>query len=209
MSVYTANYLEEKKRRDDVVEMMRMGNWRGVMDTFHSGEESRDPLLVWIRPTVHCLNFIKQQINSLGVNSISSIGCGCGLLEWLLQQAIGINITGYEVNRNWWEGNHSIPHFIDMKYVDELEDKSCVISSDNAIMFCYFNNLQYFEKYLQAYRGSCVILIGPENNNGGRHCEPEPLYLEEQNSPNWRLISKFRLDGDDLIAVYQRKESPR
>ena len=77
-------------------------------------------------------------------------------------------------------------------------------------MFCYFNNLQYFHKYLENYKGdsnqdhiyqdslfaiflgSCVILIGPENNDGGRHCEPEPLYLQQQCSKEWRLASKFR-----------------
>lgn len=78
-------------------------------------------------------------------------------------------MTGYEVNRSWWEGNHSIPHFINIsidmahpanvsikhisEYVDELEDKSCIIPSDNALMFCYFNSLHYFHKYLQAYSG--------------------------------------------------------
>ena len=39
------------------------------------------------------------------------------------------------------------------EYVDELDEKSCIIPSDNALMFCYFNNLQYFYKYLRAYTG--------------------------------------------------------
>ena len=41
----------------------------------------------------------------------------------------------------------------DLDYVDELEEKSCLIPSNNAIMFCYFNNLQYFHKYLENYKG--------------------------------------------------------
>ena len=80
MSVYTANYLEEKARREGVVEMMKQGEWRGVMDSFHGGEEARDPLLVWVRPSLTALDFIKKQINGLGLNSIASIGCGCGTL---------------------------------------------------------------------------------------------------------------------------------
>ena len=82
-------------------------------------------------------------------------------------------MTGYEVNRSWWKGSHSIPHFINIRvylshfnsvishtyisilgYVDELEEKSCIIPPDNALMFCYFNNLQYFHKYLQGYKGT-------------------------------------------------------
>ena len=42
-------------------------------------------------------------------------------LEWLLQEAIGIKMTGYEVNRSWWEGAHSIPHFIDISELQKLQ----------------------------------------------------------------------------------------
>ena len=41
MSVYTANYVEDKQRREAVVEMMRAGDWRGVIHSFHGGEEAR------------------------------------------------------------------------------------------------------------------------------------------------------------------------
>ena len=96
-------------------------------------DEYREPLLVWIRPTLASLTFIQQQVNKLGLGSISSVGCGCGTLEWLIQvcftklwlcsnssvilifqAATGIKVTGYEVNRIWWEGVHSTPHYIAM-----------------------------------------------------------------------------------------------
>ena len=48
MSVYTANYVEEKQRREAVVEMMRAGDWRGVIHSFHGGEEAR-----WGRGSVY------------------------------------------------------------------------------------------------------------------------------------------------------------
>ena len=90
--------------------------------------------------------------------------------EWLLQEAVQLKVTGYEVNRSWWEGPNSIPHFIDIsktgqairesltrlcaEFCDELEERSCTIPSDHAIMFCYFNNLEYFNKYLDQYKGT-------------------------------------------------------
>ena len=40
----------------------------------------RDPLLVWVRPSVHALSFIQQQVRGLGLGAIASIGCGCGTL---------------------------------------------------------------------------------------------------------------------------------
>ena len=80
-----------------------------------------------------------------------------------------------------------------LEYVDEMEGKTCVIPDNTALMFCYFNNNQYFHQYLSQYRGKgqhkylriitvkhisgiCVILIGPID--GARHCDPEPGYLE-------------------------------
>ena len=109
--------------------------------------------------------------------------------EWLLQEAVQLRVRGYEVNRSWWEGNNSIPHFIDIQYCDELQDRTCKIPSHSALMFCYFNNITYFHSYLEQYQGPCVILIGP-CSEASRHCEPEPLYLT--NTPGWRLESKLR-----------------
>ena len=61
---------------------------------------------------------------------VFSVGCGCGTFEWLLkvswllniyisrylqlQEATGLKVRGFEVNRSWWEGTHSTPHFIDL-----------------------------------------------------------------------------------------------
>ena len=80
MSVYTATLLEDMARREEVAAMMRAGDWRAVIKTFEGGEKRRDPLLVWIRPSILCLNFIKSSLSLLGLNSISSVGCGNGLL---------------------------------------------------------------------------------------------------------------------------------
>ena len=43
------------------------------------------------------------------------------------------------------------------EYVDEVEEKACVIPAQSALMFCYFNNNQYFHKYLDQYQGLCVL----------------------------------------------------
>ena len=75
MSVYTATLLEDQARRERVAAMMRAGDWRAVIHTFQGGEKDRDPLLVWIRPSVICLNFIKSSLALLGLSSISDTGC--------------------------------------------------------------------------------------------------------------------------------------
>ena len=53
--------------------------------------------------------------------------------------------------------------------------------------------------------GSCVILIGPGDNEGGRHCEPEPLYLKQQEDSDWRMAAKFRWTPQILfLSIVER-----
>ena len=68
-------------------------------------------------------------------------------------------------------------------------------------MFSYFNNMEYFEEYLAAYAGDCVVLIGPVD--GKRHCAPEPSYLAEtpKHASVWRLAASHdvRAAGEDEV----------
>ena len=52
------------------------------------------------------------------------------------------------------------------------------------------------------HTGPCVILIGPVD--GVRHCEPEPKYL--MNHMDWFIMDTLALRGEDMIAVYGRKQ---
>ena len=90
---------------DKVVEMMKEGDWRRVLQEFQGDDCYREPLLVdiylhisthiytylqvWIRPSLLSLEFIRQEVTSLGLEAVASVGCGCGTLEWLLQMATG------------------------------------------------------------------------------------------------------------------------
>jgi len=149
------------------------------------------------------LLFFRQELQLLKISQISSIGCGCGTLEWLIQAATDIQVTGYEVNKTWWEGPHSTPHFIQLEFVNENGLK-CIIEPNSALMFCYFNNIEFFHAYLKNYTGECVILIGPID--GKRHCEPGPDYLEKF-AEFWFVKARMEISGGDEICVYQRLKS--
>ena len=107
------DWVTKTRKKEAVVELMRSGDWLGVLQQFNS-EEYREPLLLWIRPSLSSLEFIRDSLSSLHLTTVSSVGCGCGTLEWLLASATGLTVRGYEVNRMWWEGEHSTPHFIDI-----------------------------------------------------------------------------------------------
>ena len=79
------------------------------------------------------------------------------------------------------------------------------LDANSALLFCYFNNLEYFYQYLEAYQGQIVILIGPVD--GLRHCEPEPHFLGQKHSDTWTLLEKHNIRNafEDLVCIYKRK----
>ena len=78
-------------------------------------------------------------------------------------------------------------------------------------MFSYFNHIEYFEEYLSAYAGDCVILIGPVD--GKRSCAPEPDYLSEspKHAGEWRLAASHdvRAAGEDEVGTQSVSQTSR
>lgn len=61
-----------------------------MVQEFQGDEDYREPLLVWIKPSLSSLSFIQTQMSKIGLTHISSVGCGCGTLEWLIEKATGM-----------------------------------------------------------------------------------------------------------------------
>lgn len=77
---------------------------------------------------------------------------------------------------------------------------------DFALFFCYFNNRPAFNKYVEAYKGKHIIIIGPAKDTN-RYTEPDPL------SPNFTADQHFAIvhlskfgDNQDFIAIYERSK---
>lgn len=108
---------------------------------------------------------------------------------------------GYEVDQGWWESRYCPPKYwdnitcIDPTSVPELNPKF-------ALLFCYFNDSKAFEAYLESYTGDCVILIGPDENNHERYCDPQPFHLSENKS--WCTHAVWRSKFLEAIVVYRR-----
>jgi hypothetical protein len=49
---------------------------------------------------------------------MTSIGCGCGFLEWLLSEATDLEVGGIEVNEAWWRSKHATPQRIPIQFVE-------------------------------------------------------------------------------------------
>lgn len=50
--------------------------------------------VLWIRPDESDLKFISDTVIYTGNKQLISIGCGCGILEWLIQTVTG-NLNTY------------------------------------------------------------------------------------------------------------------
>ena len=80
MAHQAMDWITARNRKEKLIEMMKAGNWRGVLAEFTEDFCYREPLLVWIKPSLGCLQFIAAELGRLGLDNLSSVGCGCGTL---------------------------------------------------------------------------------------------------------------------------------
>lgn len=194
---------------------------REVESTGKAEDTSALRLLSWPAPTREDLSSFGEFINTCGVTHLYSIGCGTGLLEWLLLKVIQDEhqsgnfhgVTGIEVDVGWWSSPYSPPMFLPLLFVDRDGDFNCEEffgRETDFILFCYFNNLTVFLKYLEKFRGKYLGLLGPISKT--RFCAPAPLELvENPTMPReaWELVrfQPFGLGNVDHLAIYKKASS--
>ncbi|XP_066979853.1 uncharacterized protein [Macrobrachium rosenbergii] len=168
-------------------------------NTNKSPKDPWDPLLLWVRPGPCCIHFLAHQVREAEISSIASVGCGTGLLEWMIQTKTGLSVMGYEINGSWWCSKYAPPTFIPLTYVDPEEDPPAAPCT-HALMCCYFNNAPVFRKYVDAYEGPLLIIIG--STHKARCTEPRPYdYIDVH---PWTLTSTHNITDVDVIACYIR-----
>lgn len=121
----------------------------------------------------------------------------------------GISVFGVELDNSWWKSSYSPKTFIDLSFAgNELTpnflQEACTSNDWNfALLFCYFNNHEAFIRYLDAYHGKYLIIIGP-GNDCGRHTDPQPFELNlKDNKERWKLVSSCHIGNSvDFIAIY-------
>ncbi|RZF43819.1 hypothetical protein LSTR_LSTR006360 [Laodelphax striatellus] len=139
----------------------------------------------------------------MGLQGLVSIGCGTGLLEWLLMMATGLKVIGLERDRLYWSSKPNFKPFLQHLYPEDSNFVECCTSDKYALAFCYFNYREAFDEYVDNYKGTCVIIIGPGEGRG-THTDPEP-FNPKFRSERWRLKESQEICGTkDYIAVYAR-----
>lgn len=78
---------ENDNFRNAVISLAQENKWREVLEL---NEDSRSEIArkyLWVWPSEENLKFIRDNVEKNRCTGIVSVGCGCGLLEWLIQKA--------------------------------------------------------------------------------------------------------------------------
>ncbi|XP_060516542.1 uncharacterized protein LOC132696025 [Cylas formicarius] len=187
---------------DDIISLHKAKKWEAILKLRNEHCDHLSALkILWVWPSTTNLTFLKNVMWNYNMKGVISLGCGCGLLEWIIEQATGYPAIGYEINEEWWESKYSNPQFIPLKYA---EKEKPVLHSAYALLFCYFNDGSAFRDYIKSYKGRMVIIIGP-GEGSGRHADPLPFSAEFGES-NWKIFQHQEVrDTKDFIAIYLRK----
>ncbi|XP_062126509.1 uncharacterized protein LOC133839169 [Drosophila sulfurigaster albostrigata] len=191
-------------------------NWRKLLTLGDTFDVQLKRKLLWIWPTAKNLMQFQLKLNELRIQHVLSIGCGNGLLEWLLT-AVGtensLRVYGLERDANWWRSKYAIRSFIPLNYIESSE-YNCQLSGDflkqcccglppQALLFCYFNNRVAFLEYLSAFAGCWLIIIGPQPSLG-IHTDPNPLQPELPDCSRWALHSLINWTEHNVVALYKK-----
>lgn len=193
-----------------LLEFIATHDWKKIIqlsECYSLNEKSR---FLWAWPSENSLHKLKNVLQRNCVQSILSIGCGSGLLEWILEETTGLPASGIELASSLWTSNYSPSKFIKLNFIDGDPStkylQECATTVDNfALLFCYFNNKSAFDKYVQEYTGNVVIIVGPRNDRG-IVTDPLPMNPQFSNGCKWVMESVIDIDDDcNVIAVYKRQ----
>lgn len=74
-----------------ILELYNLNNWEKILNLNENSDNEEALRILWVWPSIKNLEFIKETIQKNECTGIISLGCGCGLLEWIIQQSTGNN----------------------------------------------------------------------------------------------------------------------
>lgn len=186
-------------------------DWQAVIELFSEFPLDEKSKFLWAWPTHTNLIELRALLADNGIDTVLSIGCGSGLLEWVIKNAIDVNVFGLELDHSWWKSPYAPKVFIALDFVTEPSISAEVLcecarreSERFALLFCYFNNRQAFVSYVRAYSGNCIIIIGPIADVN-IVTDPMPLDPMFETPSDWTRIVCMQMQGqDNCMAIYKR-----
>lgn len=75
---------------DELLKLYHSGDWRSVIDLRDRFTRRELNRTLWAWPTTQSLDNLRKVLVKNRCKRVLSIGCGSGLLEWLLHKASGV-----------------------------------------------------------------------------------------------------------------------
>lgn len=70
-----------------ITDLYKENNWKEIVHKYHDHPDRNK--LLWVYPSEENFEFIKKSLVELKCDRIVSVGCGSGLLEWMITEATG------------------------------------------------------------------------------------------------------------------------
>lgn len=193
---------------DCLVTLSLNGDWHGVIEIGNNFTIEERSKFLWAWPSFDCLQWLNRLFKENNIKTLLSIGCGSGLLEWLISQSTGVRVHGLELDRSWWNSTYSPKTFVDLRFTEThiTTDflRRCAGAEQFALLFCYFNCRDAFLQYIRAFDGDFVILVGPMSEE---HIVTDPNPMNPKFEINeWSLLCYYQLNDQNLncICVFRR-----
>lgn len=73
----------------ELLKLVRNGKWKNVLRLSENYSKNEFNRFLWAWPTEDCLQILKKVLLKNRIKDVLSIGCGSGLLEWIINQSTG------------------------------------------------------------------------------------------------------------------------
>lgn len=196
-----------------LISLSSANDWYGIIEAGKDFSVEERSKFLWAWPSVECFQWLKRILNANHIDHILSIGCGSGLLEWLINKTTDAHVVGLELDKSWWKSSYSPKAFIELKFTESQITnqflKDCIQTNENhfALLFCYFNNREAFLEYIRAYDGDLIIIVGPTSEH---HIVTDPNPLNPNfETDEWMLLDfcQFNDQLSNCMSVFRRIKS--
>jgi hypothetical protein len=81
--------------QNEILEVVKKRDWRKVLYLSQKYGFDITNQFMWCYPTVACTEYLRKIWKGFNISNILSIGCGSGLMEFILKESIGKNLEIY------------------------------------------------------------------------------------------------------------------
>lgn len=86
-----------------LVSLSSVNDWHGVIEAGKHFDVNEKSKFSWAWPNIECFEWLKTILERNHTKAILSIGCGSGLLEWLISKTCDVRVVGLELDGSWWK----------------------------------------------------------------------------------------------------------